>query len=179
MKKYILTKDYLEISETYGIFQNLSGDANIEITNNSNEQGILLKPLQKVTIHQKVYARKAAGGGTAQLMVLPFKTSDEDSNEDSEDDYSTAENYVDENFNRPRKNRRRNDYDYSYDWRRAREQPQIPPPPPNFPFPPANPYDKTPAVADCDGFYMLRIPKETLNGQNKFLVQINDSKGND
>lgn len=169
MKKYILTKDYLEISETYGIFQNLSGDANIEITNNSNEQGILLKPLQKVTIRQKVYARKAAGGGTAQLMVLPFNSEETV----DEENYSDEETYYEESY-KPRKHRHRNEY--SYDWRRPREQPPIPP---NFPFPPVNPYDKSPAVADCDGFYMLRIPKESLNGQNKFLVQISDTKGND
>ena len=170
MKKYILTKDFLEISETYGLFQNLSGDANIEITNNTNEQGILLKPFQKVTIRQKVYARKVAGGGTAQLMVLPFST-DSDSEEIDEENYSySGESYVDENLNRPRRNRR----NFSHDWQRPREQP-----PPNFPFPPVNPYDTSPAVVDCNEFYMLRIPKNSLNGQNKFLVQINDSKGND
>lgn len=140
MKKYILTKDYLEIAETYGIFQNLSGDANIEVTNNSNEQGILLKPFQKVTIRQKVYARKVGGGGTAQLMVLPFSTETDSEGEDLTDDYSAAESYVDENYiTRPRKNRRRNDY--PYDLRRPREQPPmqppiIPPPPPSkFPVP--------------------------------------------
>ena len=52
MKKYILAKDFLEIAKTYGIFQNLSGDSNIEITDNINEQRILLKPFQKVQINQ-------------------------------------------------------------------------------------------------------------------------------
>ena len=158
MRKYILTKDFQEITETYGLFQNSSGDANIEITNNINEQGILLKPFQKVTLNQKVYARKlAGGGGTAQLIVLPFN-----SEIDSTEEVDSGENYFDENLNRPRKNRR------SY----PREQPP--------PFPPMFPQDNsTPAVVDCNGFYMLKIPKNSLNGQNKFLVQINDSKGND
>ena len=168
MKKYILAKDFLEIAETYGIFQNLSGDANIEITDNTNEQGILLKPFQKIMIRQKVYARKATGGGTAQLMVLPFATVSDSYDEVEEDNYSYGENYIDENFNRPRKNKNR----YSYEWQRPREQP--PPPPPMFP-----PDISNPAVVDCGGFYMMRIPKDSINGQNKFLVQINDTKGND
>ena len=172
MKKYILTKDFLEISETYGIFQNLSGDANIEITNNTNEQGILLKPFQKVQINQKVYARKLTGGGTAQLMVLPFSNSVEENNtdENSYNENSYGENYVDENFNRLHKNKNR----HSYEWQRPREQP--PPSPPMFPFPPD---DSNPAVIEHENFYFMKIPKNSLNGQNKFLVQINDSKGND
>ena len=101
MRKYILTKDFQEITETYGLFQNSSGDANIEITNNVNEQGILLKPFQKVMLNQKVYARKLAGGGTAQLIVLPFN-----SEIDSTEEVDSDENYFDENLNRPRKNRR-------------------------------------------------------------------------
>ena len=166
MRKYILTKDFQEISETYGLFQNLSGDANIEITNNTNEQGILLKPFQKVTLNQKVYARKlAGGGGTAQLIVLPFNSEADSTEEIDGGENYYSENYFDENLNRPRKNRR------SY----PREQP-----PPFPPMPPMFPQDNsTPAVVDCNGFYMLKIPKDSLNGQNKFLVQINDSKGND
>lgn len=101
LRKYILTKDFQEITETYGLFQNLSGDANIEITNNINEQGILLKPFQKVMLNQKVYARKLAGGGTAQLIVLPFN-----SEIDSTEEVDSGENYFDENLKRPRKNRR-------------------------------------------------------------------------
>ena len=98
MRKYILTKDFQEISETYGLFQNLSGDANIEITNNTNEQGILLKPFQKVTLNQKVYARKlAGGGGTAQLIVLPFKNIS-DSEADSTEEVDGGENYYSENL---------------------------------------------------------------------------------
>ena len=184
MKKYILTKDFLEIAETYGIFQNLSGDANIEITNNTNEQGILLKPFQKVTINQQIYARKLGGGGTAQLMVLPFKNNSETVEEVDDENYYSGESYVDENLNRPRRNKNRhNNFSYPYDWQRPREQPppmppfppQIPPPMPQM-FPPDN---SAPAVVEHDNFYMLRIPKDSLNGQNKFLVQINNSKGND
>ena len=167
MKKYILTKDFLEIAETYGIFQNLSGDANIEISDNSNEQGILLKPFQKITINRQVYARKIGGGGTAQLIVLPFSADSNSEEITGGETYSYSENYFDENLNRPRKNKNRN----SYDWQRPREQP-----PPSF-LPPMFPPDiSNPAVVDCDGFYMLRIPKNSLNGQNKFLVQINNER---
>ena len=173
MKKYILTKDYLEIVETYGIFQNLSGDANIEITNNTNEQGILLKPFQKVTINQKVYAKKLNGGGTAQLVVLPFNSGTESASDNyDEENYSYNEDYNNENFNLPRGNKKFHD-NYPYGGQRPREQP---PPPPMFPFPPDN---SNPAVIENENFYMLKIPKNSLNGQNKFLVQINDSKGND
>lgn len=155
MKKYILTKDFVEISETYGILQNLSGDANIEITNNTAEQGILLKPFQKVTINQKVFARKVSGGGSAQLIVLPFSSDSETSYDDSEN-YSYDYSYED-NFSRPQKHHHHKRY-----------------PPPFFP-----PDSSAPAVVDCNDFYMLRIPKNSLNGQNKFLVQISDSKGID
>ena len=167
MKKYILTKDFLEIAETYGIFQNLSGDSNIEITDNINEQGILLKPFQKIQINQKVFARKLNGGGTAQLMILPFNSAAESTSENlSTGENSYTENYFDENFNRPRKRHGQNNF-CDTDWRR-------PPPPPIF-----NPFENTPEVVDCGGFFMLRVPKDSLNGQNKFLVQINDTKGND
>ena len=109
-----MTKDFLEISETYGLFQNLSGDANIEITTNTNEQGILLKPFQKVTIRQKIYARKVTGGGTAQLTVLPFTTDSVSGEIVDEENYSTGENFIDENFNRPRRNKNRH-YENFYD----------------------------------------------------------------
>ena len=163
MKKYILTKDFAEISESYGIFQNLSGDANIEITNNTNEQGILLKPFQKVTIRQKVFARKITGGGTAQLIVLPF-TSDTSSDDDDDDgeSYSYDEGYIDENLRRPRRN---------HQWCDRKR------PPPPLPFFP--PDISSPAVIEHDNFYIMRIPKNSLNGQNKFFVQIGDTKGND
>lgn len=161
LKKYILTKDFTEIAETYGIFQNLSGDSNIEITDNTQTQGILLKPFQKVTINQKVYARKVSGGGTSQLIILPFNDVSETISDD--EDYYSADNFVDESFRRkPRHNNFHNE-----NWRR-------PPLPPIF-----DPFDKNPAVEDCGGFYMLRVPKDSLNGQNKFLVQIGDTKGND
>ena len=178
MKKYILTKDFLEIPETYGLFQNLSGDANIEITNNTNEQGILLKPFQKLTINQQIYARKLGGGGTAQLMVLPFKNNSETVSADEVDseNYYSNESYVDENLNRPRRiKNQHNNFGYPYDWQHSREQPPpMPPPLPPQMFPPDN---SAPAVVEHDNFYMLRIPKDSLNGQNKFLVQINDKKG--
>lgn len=170
MKKYILTRDFLEIAETSGVIQNLSGDANIEITDAKNEQGILLKPFQKMTIRQKVYARKVSGGGgTAQLVVLPFNsTNDSDSvsgDDEDEDYFSYDENYFDENFNRPHKKHR-----HHHDWKKY-----FPPFPPPF-FPPDI---SNPAVVDCNDFYLLRVPKDSLNGQNKFLVTINDTKGND
>jgi hypothetical protein len=161
----------MEIAETYGIIQNLSGDSNIEITDNTKEQGLLLKPFQKISINRKVFARKVSGGGTAQLIVLPFTNSASDETEIDSDaeDYSYDENYFGENFSRRKKNRRRNNF-YDTDWQR---------PPPPVPPPMFNPFEKNPEVVDSDGFYFLRIPKDSLNGQNKFLVQISDTKGND
>lgn len=151
LKKYILTKDFVEIAETYGIFQNLSGDANIEITNNTNEQGILLKPFQKLTIYQKVYARKITGSGTAQLIVLPFNEYGDDFDE--------------EIFNRPHRKPFHNDH--PCDCRRPHEPP---PPPPVFPFPP----DENPAAIEHENFYVVKVPKDSLNGQKKFIVTINN-----
>lgn len=48
--RYVLTKDFTKIATTEGIFQNLSGDANIELTNDISQQGILLKPFQTVNM---------------------------------------------------------------------------------------------------------------------------------
>ena len=124
MKKYILTKDFPEIPETYGLIQNLSGDANIEITNNTNEQGILLKPFPKITINPQIYARKLGGGGTAQLMVLPFKNNSENVADDVDsENYYSNESYVDENLNRPRRiKNQHNNFGYPNDWQRSRRK---------------------------------------------------------
>ena len=69
--RYTLTKNYSEITESYGVFQNSSGNAEIEITANIEEAGIILRPFQTVTISQKVFARKIGNAGACVLTVLP------------------------------------------------------------------------------------------------------------
>lgn len=83
--RYVLTKDFTKIPANEGILQNVSGDANIELTNDIAQQGILLKPFQTVNIGGTVYARRVSGGGTCALVVLPFaETATADENPDGE-----------------------------------------------------------------------------------------------
>ena len=73
MPRYTLTKNYLEIAESYGLFQNLSANSDIEITENVDAAGIILKPFHTAIINQKVYARKIGNAGSCPLAVLPFQ----------------------------------------------------------------------------------------------------------
>ena len=73
--RYTLTNEYVKLKETGGIIQNVSNDANIEISDNTDTQGLVLRPFALVTIEQAVYARKFSGNGTCTLAVLPFTTS--------------------------------------------------------------------------------------------------------
>ena len=58
-------KKFSEIADTYGVMQNLSSDANIEVTDNTDD------------------------AGTCSLVVIPFQNSaDESTNENSSDDES-------------------------------------------------------------------------------------------
>ena len=91
--RYTLTKDFTKITTDYGLFQNVSGDANIEITDDIRVQGIILKPFQTVVINTKVYARRISGGGNCALAVLPFSTSEtqeETTDTNSTDDTNTT-----------------------------------------------------------------------------------------
>ena len=82
-----LTKDYRKIATSYGLFQNLSSDSNIELTENVQSEGIILRPFQIVTVNRTVWARKLSGAGTGVLAVLPFADSDDsDETSDNADD---------------------------------------------------------------------------------------------
>lgn len=199
MAKYTLTKNYSEIKETRGVLQNLSGDSNIEVTNDTEEQGILLKPFQKLNFNQQLYARKAAGAGTALLAVIPFKARSNISESDDADDDDVTFSYEDltasRNYGRQNKQRRHeklpNPYDdFNDDFFRDTDWRKKPAPPPEWwrpphpewlrPWQPPPPpeitcvHEKMPSVFDDGNSYVLRIPKETLNGQKKFLVQFSD-----
>lgn len=175
MAKYILTKNYSEIVETYGVFQNLSGDANIEITADINEQGILLKPFQKILLNQKVYARKTFGAGTCLLIVLPFKTTDDNTESNSgtsaeNQDTSQATNYSQNPYE---------DFDDKFfyeNYKRRQPPPQYfsPPPPPPPPHFMDDAPTNSPSMVENDNFYMLKIPKNSLQGQKKFVIQLAD-----
>ncbi|MBR0062406.1 MAG: hypothetical protein IJP68_13110 [Selenomonadaceae bacterium] len=136
-----LTKDFRKVSTSYGLFQNLSGDANIELTENVQSDGIILRPFQIVTVNRTVWARKVSGAGTGVLAVLPFVDSEETSDETSDDDTS--------DINPPL-------------------PPPRPPAPPNpydcfENFPPRPPHDE-------DG-YVIQIPRALIErGQHKFIV---------
>ena len=90
MARYNLTKNYSEIAENYGLFQNVTGNADIEITDDVNNSGIVLKPFQTVTIYQKVFARKIGIAGNCVLAVLPFQ--DYVAAQTSDDDTGSTEN---------------------------------------------------------------------------------------
>ena len=90
MARYNLTKNYSEIAENYGLFQNVTGNADIEITDDVNNSGIVLKPFQTVVIHQKVFARKIGIAGNCVLAVLPFQ--DYVAAQTSDDDTGSTEN---------------------------------------------------------------------------------------
>ncbi|MBR1645896.1 MAG: hypothetical protein IJ685_03865 [Selenomonadaceae bacterium] len=144
-----LTRDYRKIATSYGLFQNLSGDSNIELTENVQSEGIILRPFQIVTVNRTVWARKLSGAGTGVLAVLPFVDSD-DSDETSDNADDTSE-----------------------------VKPHYPPPPlhhpPNphdcfEPFPP-KPEPRSSHPHDDADSYVIKIPRALVErGQNKFVV---------
>lgn len=86
-----LTRDFRKIATSYGLFQNLSGDANVELTEDVRNEGITLRPFQIVTVNRTVWARKLSGAGTGVLAVLPFADSDDTSDETSDDGETSGE----------------------------------------------------------------------------------------
>ena len=170
--RYVLTKDFTKINVTAGLFQNLSGDANIEITNDISQQGILLKPFQTVNINATVYARRVSGGGTCALAVLPFAEIATDENSDGEtantenpatDTTSQTSDYY--NFPASPPKPPMNPYfgGNIFDGKPG-HKPNFPPPPPNFP-------------PKKDEGLTIKIPPEALaNGQTKFIVELPDRK---
>lgn len=140
-----LTKDFRKVSTSYGLFQNLSGDANIELTENVQSDGIILRPFQIVTVNRTVWARKISGAGTGVLAVLPFVDSEETSDETSDDDTSEV------------------------------NPPLPPPPHPPKPPAPPNPYDCfenfPPRPPHDEDGYVIQIPRALIErGQHKFIV---------
>ena len=154
-----LTRDFRKIATSYGLFQNLSGDANVEITENVQNEGIILRPFQIVTVNRTVWARKISGAGTGVLAVLPFVDSEETSDEETSDD---------------------TDGDTS----EGKPPPPPPPPPPHHhpplpygfdPFPPKPeprpPHHHHPPHHDEADSYVIEIPRALVDrGQHKFVV---------
>ena len=148
--RYTLTKNYSEITESYGVFQNSSGNAEIEITANIEEAGIILRPFQTVTISQKVFARKIGNAGACVLTVLPLQKLCENPTaippkrcEDTESEEVAVDVY-DELFSGK-----------------------------NLP----NPRKPPLSVKDTPTHYLVSISKDSLKNQNKFLIQFDDRKG--
>ena len=153
MARYTLTKNYSEIAESYGVFQNSSGNAEIEITNDVAEAGIILRPFQIATISQKVYARKIGNAGACLLTVLPLqklwdtpnavppKRSDGE-NTDAEDGVSVEA------------------YDDLFSGENC----------PHHKKPPMPPL----SVQETSTHYLVSVSKDSLKHQNKFLLQFDD-----
>ena len=153
MARYTLTKNYTEIAESYGVFQNSSGNAEIEITNDVTEAGIILRPFQTAMINQKVYARKIGNAGACLLTVLPLqklwdtpnavppKRSDdtEAESDTSANDISTVDAYDDLFSGKQHK-------------------PHMPPL----------------SVKETPTHYLVSVSKDSLKHQNKFLLQFDD-----
>lgn len=161
--RYVLSKDFSLIKTSYGLFQNVSGDANIEITNDTNEQGILLKPFQTVEINTQVYARRISGGGTCALAVLPFGDSDVADDETSSDETTSTETpATSDNSDYHGHIPHGNPYDvFDNNFFHDKQKPHFPPPPPKPPE---------------DGL-TIRIPQEFIDkGQRKFVVELPDRK---
>lgn len=72
-----LTDDYREIGMSNGLIQNLSTAANIELSEDPQQEGVILKPSQIVMISRPIYARKSSGTTKAILAVLPLADSNE------------------------------------------------------------------------------------------------------
>ncbi|MBQ9488270.1 MAG: hypothetical protein IJU91_10825 [Selenomonadaceae bacterium] len=147
MTKYTLTKNYSEIAETYGVMQNLSSDANIEVTDSTDDAGIVLKPFQTLNFYQKLYARKIGNTGTCSLAVLPFQ--------DAEDEKSTA---ADESSSDDESETILDEYGDL------------------FLHEPHKPKMTPLAVKELPHHYLVSISKESLKGQNKFLIQFDDKE---
>ena len=148
MTKYTLTKNFSEITETSGVMQNLSSDANVEVTDNTDDAGIVLKPFQTLNFSQKLYARKIGNTGTCSLAVLSFQS--------SADDESII---ADENSSSDEDNTNFDEYNDLFS-----HSPHC--------------HHKTPplSVKETPHHYLVSISKESLKGQNKFLIQF-DEKG--
>lgn len=84
-----LTDDYRKIGMAYGLFQNLSTTANIELSEDPQQEGVILKPSQIAMISRPVYARKSSGATKAILAILPFADSGEQYFEEHEPPTST------------------------------------------------------------------------------------------
>ena len=144
MAKYNLTKNYTEIVETYGLFQNVTGNADIEITDDVNDSGIVLKPFQTIVIHQKVFARKIGIAGNCVLAVLPFQN---DTAQSSNDDTGTTESSQ--------------TFDVYDDLFAAHSKCGKSPPL---------------SVQETPSHYLVSVSKDSLKGQNKFLLQFDERK---
>lgn len=142
MTKYTLTKNYIEITETCGIMQNLSSDANIEVTDNTDDSGILLKPFQTLNFSKKLYARKIGTTGTCSLAVLSFQSSADDENSSADETNTAFDEYGDLFSHAPHCHHK---------------------------MPPLS-------AKETPHHYLVRISKESLQGQKKFLIQF-DEKG--
>lgn len=169
-----LTREYRKIATTYGLFQNLSGDANIELTEDVQNDGIILRPFQIATVNRTVYARKVSGPGTGVLAVLPFV----DAEETEETDDETSGDTTDETdsalpaYNPPPKPPLPPRHPHHvcadpYDCFGREDFPKPPPPHGDWhhghrpPPPPDSDADK----------YVIKIPRELVDrGQNKFVV---------
>lgn len=148
MTKYTLTKNYSEIAETYGVMQNLSSDANIEVTDNTDDAGIVLKPFQTLNFYQKLYARKIGNTGTCSLAVLPFQ--------DAADEKSTA---ADESSSTDESDNILDEYGdlFLHEPKHCHKTPPL-------------------AVKELPHHYLVSISKESLKGQSKFLIQFDDKE---
>ena len=147
MTKYLVNKNFSAINESCGLIQNLSNDSNVEISDDTSQPGIILKPFQFFYFNQKIFARKIGNSGSASLIVLPFDTvssgvsSDTDSTvTDSTDD--SGDFVVD-------------CYDDFF----------------------SNQHDQPLSVSETPSHFIVRVSKDSLQHQNKFLIRFDDSKG--
>ena len=74
--RYLLTKDFIKISETSGTIQNVSDRNIVEVSNQAVAgSGLLLFPKKFFSFsYSDLFVRCVAGGGGAEIRVVPFAT---------------------------------------------------------------------------------------------------------
>ena len=143
MTKYTINKNFSAINESCGLIQNLSNDSNVEITDNTSQPGILLKPLQFFSFNQKIFARKIGNSGSAAVVVLPFDTVSSDTDSTVTDSTDDSGDFVVDC------------YDDFF----------------------SNQHDQPLSVSETPSHFIVRVSKDSLQHQNKFLIHFDDSKG--
>lgn len=156
--RYTLSNEFQLIDEGNCILQNVSNDANVEISNSTSEQGIILPPYALVSVNKQVYAHKISGNGTCTIAILSLASS---SDEDSSDSSSGSDSDDSSYYTDLQPNHRPHPPKHHHHL-------EPPPPPPVIRMPPPRP--PRPWEHNRDSI-MVEIPRSEIEkGNNKFFI---------